>query len=192
MLNCDIFVYLDHVQFSKGGYINRTKLEKGWLTMPVTNKDKAINQVLLHQPYKNIDKLSKRIKQGFPKHYKRYKNILNINSCSIFQNDYLQSEDCSPPKYIGPNLADFNIKLIEAHMTETGIPTKTVRSSELDFDKGLKNNLMLVEIIKSLGGKTYLTRNSSYHNPKVFEKSNINVEYFDSMKNSNGLSIITT
>jgi len=81
MKMCDIFVMLDDVNFSKGGYTNRTKLTpEKYLTLPcLYNSHTHICDVKIHNPEKNLGKLKNTIKLQYKSAYSILENVFNYN-----------------------------------------------------------------------------------------------------------------
>ena len=110
----DVFVFLDHVQYSKGSYTGRTIIDmnnKKYINLPLEFKsDTMINQVRIHRAEYSLRKLQKTIKQNYPNSYK----VIN----QVFNSDH--------------NLiSNFNVDCIKLLMNHMDIKTKTVKSSEL-------------------------------------------------------------
>lgn len=164
----DLFILLDHVQYSKGSYTNRVLIDdKQYISLPVTNKG-SIKDLEVFNPEKSYAKLYKTIQQS--KINRKELVLQMIENSSI-------------------SLMNFNIRCILKICEELGIVTPILRSSYLT-PEGDKNQL-LINLVKRVGGDTYLTNRSDYLDEKMFEQQGIKIMYFNSMENSNGKSIIT-
>ena len=84
VINCDIFVILDDVEFSKDSFINRNKIRTSegwmWLTIPVKMKlGEKINEVIVDNSKRWYEKHKKSIIQLI-KHYLPHMFIFQLNS----------------------------------------------------------------------------------------------------------------
>ena len=144
----DAFVYLDNVQFEKQTWQQRNKLRTPngleWITVPVLIKDRfgqLIKDVTIN-PVNFPDKHIKQIRQNysraprFPDYFERLAHIFATKA-----KDGL--------------LCELNISLIEWMASQLSISTRFVRSSELGLTG--KRTQLLVNILKHLGAKTYLS-----------------------------------
>ena len=162
----DVFVFLDDVQYSKQGYTNRVKLNSKWVTFPC-KKGNLISEIEISNPKHNLMKIFKRFKQECPLGSKFYEKT--------FARDHNM-------------LVDFNLETILLGMEYFGIETTLYCTSQMKIAGN--SNQLLVNICKELGAKTYITRKSSYLDPQLFIDNGISLEYFNSMQNSDGESIL--
>ena len=170
MAKADIFVLLDNVQFSKDSYTQRVKIrtqnEWIWLTIPI---EKINNFKIIHEVKLPIDIKWKR------KH--KISVISNYSKAPFFDKDYIDFYyDLSPE-----NLIDFNEEGIRYLQKKLKIKAKIIRASELNIDTKLKSSDLLIEIVKKLGGNTYLSGPSgkNYLDTPKFLQNNIHIEYFE-------------
>lgn len=167
-LQSDLYVVLDNVQFvgSSRSWHRRDKIKTQngwqWVTVSVekTARDTKIKDVYLSKSddwkVKNLNLIME-----------NYKNALYFNE--IFP--YIKKMyDFQCEKMI-----DFNMKSIEMLMNLFDIHIEMCFASKLDA-KG-KSNELLVDILKKVDGKIYLsgTGAKDYYNPEPFEKNNIKV-----------------
>lgn len=170
MDQCDVFVVLDSVQFSKQSWHqkNRIKSSNGELLLtvpvvrefPVLIKDAKINN---QQPWR--DKHLKSIQQNYAKaeYFKKYFDPLSE----------IYSEQ--PEK-----LVDLTIPMILRVKDILGIKCKIARSSEMDIS-GSKVKLV-VDICRQLGADEYLSPAGSkdyIDENNIFEKEKIKLAYHD-------------
>jgi len=168
----DIFVFLDDVQFTKGGYTNRTKLNQDnkYITVPLKHSSfKRICDLQISEPHRFYERLTKTLQQDYKIWYYLLRNTLDHKF------EYL---------------SELNISIIELLCYEFNIKTQFVKSSDLYTGDKSKNEL-LTDIIQSLKCDVYLSNRSSYLDEKLFKRNDIKIEYLDSMEFSNGLSVIT-
>ena len=135
--NCDTFILLDDVQFSKGSFTNRCKIldndnKESWVTLPITYSfgDK-INQIKLsNSNWQNI--LAKQIENFFSNKPEFEKNWPEIKK------EILSIEDS--------NLSKINFKLIVFMLKKMDIKRKIIFSS--DFNLKLKSTELLIASIE--------------------------------------------
>jgi len=159
----EIFVLLDHVQFSKGGYTNRVTFNKNdenfIFTVPVSYKfGDPINKVQIHNWEITRKKLRNSLKHYYPKCAKKL--------------DYILEQHWT-------YLIDLNVALLQEIMNIEQIGTKIIRSSTLNCQE-YKGDLIL-EIMQKLQGTTYITGNggSKYLDVEKFKKHGIEIEMID-------------
>ncbi len=147
MDQCDLFIFLDSVQFDKRSWQqrNRIKSQKGEepLTVPVFSKgkfDQKINEVEIDHTSRFSDKHLKTIQHAYAK--------------APFFNEYFEdlSKIFSKKQ---PLLVDLNISLIIWFKEKIGIKTKLVRSSQIGGN-GSKVEL-LVSLCKEVGATHYIS-----------------------------------
>ena len=176
IMKADIFVFLDDVQFSKNSFINRSYIRENdknsWITLPVKTKNNMnINQVLIADEQWKMKHLSKiknayLNKENFQYIWEKLSNLyLDINSMK---------------------LSEVNIFLITKLCEWMELNVKFYTSSKLDIDKNLRGDERLIEIIKCLNGKEYLSglgaknyqqdekfRNANLENKNLFSETSI-------------------
>jgi len=169
ILNADIFVFFDDVQFEKQSWQNRNKIIIGskehWLSIPVKRKGLAtiIKDVVVDDTQRWRKKHIAAISQNYcsSEHYNKLKLVLDII------NDSAQS-----------NLADINMNIINALCKILLIKKEFIRSSELACP-GTRSE-KLVNIIKKLNCNRYLSPIGSKNyieNDAVFCKTDIDIDY---------------
>ncbi len=168
---CDIFIFLDSVQFEKNYFQNRNKIrtsrEWTWLTIPVFTKGR------LEQVIGEV-----RIRNAVPWRRKHCLSIAQNYHASPFYKEYFsglqalydQSWDL---------LVEFNIALIHWVANAFGLSCRFIRSSELGVIG--KRSELLVNICKALGGKVYLSGVSGrdYLDEALFKDAGVLVRYQD-------------
>jgi len=164
---CDIFVYLDDVQYERGDWDNRNKIKTSdgsmRLTVPVYNKSgQKLNEVQIsYDTNWNI------------KHIKAIE--LNYQKTPYFSNYWDPIKKILEKKW--SKLIDLNLALIEFINQELNITTKIIRSSNLKIDS--VSSQRLVDICKKLDSTTYLSGEMGvdYLDEEIFQKENIKVIY---------------
>lgn len=170
----DLFIYYDDVQLEKRSWQVRNKLKNTngefWLNVPIS-KTKSRNETFINNAEINYNEnwIKNKIK-SIEFSYKKSPYFEEVFPfiCSVFKEYNL--------------LADFNINMIENIKDKIGITTKTIRSSKILDINGNKDN-RLVEIIKKLGFKNYLSSPGSinyinrYSKGGAFVKNDIELYY---------------
>jgi|GEM_PF-4450944 len=145
MILADHFVFLDHVQFSKGSVTNRTKVasnsENEYLTIPISKRS---NKSVIS----NLDIGDKEWKDD---HLRKIQSW--IGSFPFYDDLKFLKElygECQQKR-----LADINISFINSLMMHLEIPTETSRSSELRINS--KRTSMLSEVVAAQKGSQYIS-----------------------------------
>lgn len=182
MKYADLFLYLDDVQYDKNGWRNRNKIlvnnTEKWITLPVKkssfdSKDaKMLNAITINGNSHIIGCEHKRI-LGI--HYKKSKflNLLeSAYSKEIFSNNLL---------------ADVVISQTEYFRELLSIPTKTARSSNINYKESVTNiinpihrkNHNLLGLLKQVDATEYISGVSAqnYLDTDLFERNNIKVTW---------------
>lgn len=165
MIDSDIFVFLDDVQYEKNGWQNRNKIRTSdgsiWLTVPVrSNLSSNLNEIKIDSTLNWVEKHKKSISINYSKsrYYKEFSKSIE----SLYGNHF-------------DLLININMKTIELIMGELQIKTKTIFSSELDIKE--KGTDRIIAICKTLGADVYLSGvglpNKKYLNVEDFPKNNI-------------------
>ncbi|WP_246944204.1 WbqC family protein [Bacillus pinisoli] len=170
MAASDIMILLDHVPYSKRSYQNRVKI-KGphgtkWLTIPVQSKGnfaQVTNEVLISGD-------------------KDWKTD-HVNTLQFFYRSTPQFNDIFPKiqqlyeQLNVNNLIDFTIPTIELIKGELGINTKLIKASTL-HPKGKRSEL-LAELVKEVGGTTYLSgpTGKDYLEEKYFMEVGVEIDF---------------
>ena len=144
MLQADVFVILDHVDYKKNSFQNRNRILQNGKEMDVTVP--VQKKTLVPIKYKGINnslewrtKFIKTIEQSYGK--TKYAHLMYTMFHLINNNT--------------ESLLDLNVGLINWVMALLGIDTELVFSSELDLQESKTD--MLVEMVDKLQGTTYLS-----------------------------------
>lgn len=170
MADCDVYVLLDSVQFTKNNYQNRNRLidQNGmpfWSTAPVRmagHTDKRIVDMELDNTQPWSRKTWARIAGAYRRH--PYFSALAPELESIFMGGHVR-------------LVDLNLDLIELFRRQLGISVPMVRSSTMEVE-GIRSELLL-SICKTLGAETYLSGPSGrdYLDTALFSAAGIALDY---------------
>lgn len=161
----DVFVLLDDVDFSVGDFTNRNKIRTSqgwmWLTVPIKHPVRGTR-------IKDIEisgdtwrrKHSKSISQNYGKTERFDPEVL-----SFYERDYSK-------------LCDLNTALIEWILGKLRIATVLVAQSSLGA-WNLKGSQLLLEIVKAVGGDTYLSGKgaSEYIEASIFAEGRVELTY---------------
>jgi hypothetical protein len=170
IIQSDLFIFLDDVQYTKGGYQNRVCLasadgKEQWLTCPVQTKGKFQQstrdvQFVNDNSWRNkhLKSLSARFHMSahFKKLWPRLEALYSDETISF----------CS-----------FNMRLIEWHLDVLGVSRKVRKSS--DFKADGVSTQRLVQLVEEVGGSVYLSGSGGRNyleNSKFLEK-NIKVKF---------------
>lgn len=169
--NCDIFVLLDDVQYTKNSFINRNKIKypQGalWLTVPVSfTFGEPIKQVAIN----NKNDWRKTHLKTFEMNYKK----------SVFFKPIFAGLERIYYLYNWERLCDFNIELITYITLYLGLNNrKIIKSSDLGVQG--RGTELLINIIKKLKGDTYLSGfgGIKYQEENAFAQAEISLKYYD-------------
>ena len=168
MMNVELFVFLDDVQFRKKGWQNRNRIRINdgttLLSIPVhTHSYPKINEVTID----NEKNWSIRHKKSILYNYARAPYFDEIK-------DFIESIFEKKFQY----LVDLNTEIIKFIMNELEIKSKIVFSSELEISK--KGSDRVLDICKAVEADHYITGTfwaESNLRVEEFKKSNIDVEF---------------
>ncbi len=170
MARCDVFVFLDHVQFSKNSYINRVQIDGGgkprWLTVPVS-----------HRLGDAIDSVRAADKDWPRAHLESLKTSYSRAAAYRDVWTWLSELYRDLPH---DNIAASNQALIEAVVAKLGLKPKIRRASQFDTGEAESDD-RLVAITSALGGDTYLSGSggANYQDEAKFKQARISVIYSD-------------
>lgn len=173
MAQADVFVLLDHVQFERANYQNRTRVlvdgEPRWLTVPVVQRS---------QKERIVDKEVDNRLEG-PRHWGRVHlaTLRHAYRAAPFANLYLPVlKDILDARWA--LLADLDLALLELMREAFGIRTPLVRSSELGVT-GAKSDLIL-GICRALGAHEFfggMGGSRAYIDVEAFRRAGIRVRW---------------
>lgn len=167
--HCDIFVFLDHVQFTKNDWRNRNQIKTAsgaqWLTIPCgKNISRNINQVMIKSPHW-AQTHWKTLIQNYAKtaFFDCYKEM--------FEELYLSWSEPVTLSEVNQSI----IKMIAHDILNLGCQ---FYSSD-EFVTSNRRVDRLVEIVMAVGGDTYLSGPAakSYLDLSLFRDNNISVSF---------------
>ena len=171
IINSDIFVYLDTVQFQKNSFQNRNKIRTSngciWLTIPVITKKKLFSLQIKDLSIDNSQNWKKKHLNSIKMNYSKSLNYKSI--MKDLEPFYMKEED---------NFSKFCYEMLIWFLKKLNIKTKIIKASDLPpIDKN-KNDLIL-EICKHLKAKTYISGilGKDYIKVSEFEKKNIKIKF---------------
>ncbi|MDO5083872.1 MAG: WbqC family protein [Arachnia propionica] len=169
MVRSDVFVLLDVVPFTKGGYQNRVKV-KGpagpqWLTVPVQTKGR------LGQLTRDVE--TNELLPWRENHIKTMRTLYGRSPGHDTASTMLSQVYANPTT----TLADLCTDLITRLRDHYAIPTRLVRASELEATGS--SSQLLADIVAELGGDTYLSGPSgrNYLDEQLFRDRGIEVDH---------------
>ncbi len=168
----DVFIFYDHVQYTKNDWRNRNKIKvpggTQWLTIPVKTKGLFPGLKIQDAEVEN-QKWRKKHWKSLETHYRKAQYFDKY--AEIFRDLYLNDDETK--------LAKINYKFIFKINEILGIDTEIHWSTEyiLEGDK----NMVLINILKQIGGDIYLSGPAakSYLDEELFNKERIKVEWMD-------------
>lgn len=163
---CDVFVYLDNVQFQKNGVQNRNQIKTAqgqmWLTVPVeVTLGEIIQQVRISgNRWKN--KHIRAIQQNYS--HAAYFEAFEQGLRPILEREWTY-------------LADLNIALTEWMFKQLGITCTRLRASDLRTH-GVSDDLV-ISICQAVGASVYLSGQGAkhYQDAMKFAERGINLTY---------------
>jgi len=173
IIQSDIFVYLDTVQFQKNSFQNRNKIRTSkswiWLTVPVITKN-----VLFNTP---LNKIKIDNKQNWRK--KHYQSIsMNYRKAIHFKkyNELIEKYYTNEWEY----LSDLCFEMLIDFLKILNISTKIIKSSDMQ-EKNVSKNDLILQICKDLKATTYFSGKcgQDYIDEDSFNKNDINVVFQD-------------
>ncbi|MGZ4107505.1 MAG: WbqC family protein [Tumebacillaceae bacterium] len=169
MACADVFVLLDNTQFTKRGYQNRVQL-KGpngaqWLTLPVKSKGR-------------YDQLTREVEVNEEQAWRK-EHLKTFELLYRGTNGYTQLIGKLEELYASPcqRLTDLTVPGIELIKRELGIETPLVSASDLNVQG--KSSQLLCDLVKAVGGTTYLSGPSGrdYLEESMFAEQGVRLEF---------------
>lgn len=175
MAQADVFVLLDHVQFERGNYQNRTRIRMGdearWLTVPVVQRsqkerivDKEIDNRL------EGDRWWPRVHFNTLRHAYRDAGYFGTYGAALQEVLHRRWD----------KLVDLNQALLDLLRDAFGIRTPIVRSSELQVE-GAKSELIL-NICRAVGADQLLAGfggSRTYLDAEAFGQAGVRIAYHE-------------
>lgn len=175
IFSCNVFVFLDTVQFSTQSYTSRVAVknnrgEKIWLSVPILKKGlfgQNINEV-------KINYNEKWVKKHLATLYQNYSHTMCMRTFFPLIEEIITNEYVS--------ISELNIalitKLTKLIFAESNV--EFVRASNLGPLSGNKSHL-LCEICSQLNADVYLSGSGakSYNDKNVFDQYGIELKYYD-------------
>ena len=169
----DVFVFLDHVKYTKQSFTKRVKIHKA----RNHSKDQYLSVPLKkHSDYTPINELS--IANHINWKNKMYGQIYSTyHKAPYFDQLVPLLESFFNESNATPNLSEFNISLIKYVSSQLNLNPKWVLSSELDGKFTGKN--LNVDIVCHLNGAMYISGQGAkkYQNETLFSENSIDLKY---------------
>ena len=172
LAGCDVFVYLDAVQYPRGQSFaprNRIKTPNGtvFLTVPVSVPKGRKGKATYLEVELADDRWRKKHLASVEQSYRRAPHFEEI--FPLYEREV----------EAGQTFVDLNIGLIDAFAAYLGIETRRVRLSELLDSFGQKTQL-IVDVCEALGGTTYLSGTGGgrdYNDEALLREHGIELRY---------------
>jgi hypothetical protein len=169
MLNADIFVILDCVQFPRNGWVHRNKFtdqfnKLDWLTLPLTKKPRDLTNIIDLEFRPNFERI---IREDL-KRFKLFNDPTNKN----FLDQVVPNND---------NVISYLEETLLSTLGLLQIDIQTVRSSTLGIGNKFKGQDKIIEICKVTGADTYINLNGGrqYYDKETFEKNEIQLKILE-------------
>ena len=170
IIQSDLFVLLDDVQYTKGGYQNRVCLslnegQEQWLTCPVQTKGRFL-QATRDVQFASDSSWRRKHLRMLNVRYHRTSNFVQL--WPWLENLYLDET---------VSLCSFNTNLIEWTLRVLGVSRKIVLSSEFSSEKSSTDRL--VQLVDAVGGDVYLSGSGgrNYLDEEKFKAKNIDLKF---------------
>jgi len=170
IINADVFVYLDDVQYEKRNFYNRNKIKvpngSAWITVPVMDSYK-----------KNMLDVEINNKENWQK--KHLSSIIHNYKKAPFFKDHEEFLEEVFLKKKWTKLIDLNFFTLNYLLDALSIDTPIEYSSKLNIKSTATQRLL--DITKAVGANTYFSGSSGskYMETELFDKENINIIYQD-------------
>ena len=167
--SCDVFVYMDSVQFQKNSFINRNLIKTAngpiWLTIPVKQKG-HMSSTMLELQLDNSKLWNRKHLSAIEMNYRKAKR---------FEEIFPKLEKLYQTQY--DLLIDLCWDHLQFWLNELDIKTKIVKLSSMNLTS-YKSDLVL-DMCKHLHATHYFSgaRGIDYLNEESFQKENIVIEY---------------
>jgi hypothetical protein len=165
-------VLLDTVQYTKNSVINRNKIRvkegECYLTIPIERKyhQSRIIDVRLPEDKKWMKKHEQTIERNYVKSpfFKDYQEFFQ----TLYEKDY-------------EFLWQINEEIIRYLLEKFNINLEIVKSSDLGIDPQLKKTDMIIDILRKIDAKSYLSGPSGkdYLEENRFKEADIELQYFE-------------
>ncbi len=171
MAQCDVFVLLDNVQYTKNSFINRNRIktpqEAMWLTVPVKIKGR-FGQLIKDVEITNKVDWRKKHLGTLETNYRKaefFEPVFQSLKAIYFMGDW-------------NNLCELNIRLLEWTLSLLKLEKKLVRASDLNVEG--ESTQLLINIVKKLGGNIYLSGfgGAKYQEEELFKKAGVTLTYY--------------
>jgi hypothetical protein len=173
MASADLFVLLDHVQFERRNYQNRTRIrvagETRWLTVPVIQRSQK--ELIID---KEIDNRDTGARPWAPAHLATLRHA--YGGAPWFAHYFAELRRIFEARW--ERLVDLNHACLELLRSALAIRTPLVRSAELDV-RGARGELIL-DICRAVGARTLLAGmggSRGYLDTAAFARSGVRVEF---------------
>jgi len=167
MLESDVFIFLDSVDFQKNGLQNRNQIKTAqgtqWLTVPVKQR---LGQRISEVQIDNSTDWRRKHRLAIAQNYRKAKAF---DACSDDLDVLFASEWTS--------LSDLNIHVISLMLKWMGVERPALRSSRMQAT-GKASDLVL-NLCREVGGKTYLSGmgGRDYLDEAAFRDAGIEIVY---------------
>lgn len=167
---CDLFVFLDDVQYIPRGWSNRNRIltngKATWIRLPVKH---ASRDATFRQREYLLDEKTR--KQVLKQLYHSYHNSPHFESFYPLIVDLLGQSDLT--------VAKFNIRLIRSVLCFIDLKKELTMASEVAPHSRARGQARIIEICRAAGGDAYinLPGGAALYDPKVFSAAGIQLRF---------------
>ncbi len=172
LVNSDIFVLLDSIQYTKNSFINRNRIKTpqgtNWLTVPAKTKGR-FGQFIKDVEINNKIDWRKKHLRTLEASYRRARFFEPVfqDLKAIYYADHWD------------NLCELNIRLLEWVLSVLKLDKELVRASELNV-RG-ESTRLLIDIVNKMGGDVYLSGfgGAKYQEEELFKEAGVGLAYYE-------------
>ena len=165
----DLFVVYDCVQFPRRGWVHRNRLSDfngadQWLTLPLQKGDRDRTRICDLVFAKNARNVMEEQMRRFPCFIALAKKEPEL---AVMLSDF----SVTPVQYL--------LRSLEWSVNRLGLNCSMVRSSSLNIAEIVKGQDRIIEIVKRIGGKTYINAPGgvSLYDSSVFEEAGMTLKF---------------
>jgi len=182
IINSDIFIVMDSVQYEKNSFINRNKINTPngdiWLTVPVLTKDYKTKQLKDLEIQNNIKWKQKHVDSIF----------FNYKKTQYFKYYYPVIKDMYQISH--NNLGDLLKHQLKVLLNLLEIDTKIVYLSDLNINSSKQE--LIKDMCLSTDSNEFIfgSQGKNYAEKNYFDKNNISIKFQETKPNTNLLSVL--
>jgi len=169
MAACDLFIVMDHVQYIRGGWVNRNRIlvngRPRWLTMPVADDDYRLPINRRH--YLLGDRRALQLRRRIVGAYQRAPHF--EPAMAVVDEALTNADD---------NVAAYNTRLLGCVARRLGIHTPVRRGSEF-MPSGVSGQDLVIDICRQVSATAYINAPGGIglYNPAAFLRGGLTLHF---------------